>query len=211
MCGGLVRTVLCAVAWYVLYSRHALAINRYLLSSQRRFGVTPSVRKHDWNGDRMKLHVFSLSNTEFSFVRLTIIGSLCWSHMTFYAQVLKKSVLWPGDSYKKYSNRYVIRKISLLFFLLSCLSNCLVPFLFMYSGSLFLFSYVSLFLCLILMRLIPFFLFFSSSFSLSFFSLPKSLLLFLLLTLFIFICLYYFCLCSRSLHCSESQFQAQIS
>lgn len=114
------------VAWYAQYGRHALSINRYLFSSQRRFGVTPSKRKHDWNGDRMKLRVFSVNSTEFSFVQLTFIGSLCWSDMTFNAQVVKKSVLWLGDSYKSYSNGNVIRKIFLLFFLLSRLSNCLI-------------------------------------------------------------------------------------
>jgi len=176
VCGGLVRAV----------QSHALAVNRYLFRSQGRFGVTSSKRKHDWNGDRMKLCVLSLNNTEFSCVQLTFIGSLCLSNMTFYAQVVKKSVLWSGDSYKKYSNRNVIRKIFLLFFLLSRLSNCLIPSLLCLLALSFSFSCESLFSVSFSCDFFPSSCSFSSSFSLSCsFSLPKSLLLFLLLVLFI--------------------------
>jgi len=120
--------------------------------------VTSSKRKHDWNGDRMKLCVFSLNNTEFSFVQLTFIGSLCWSHMTFYGQVVKKSVLWSGDSYKNYSNRKSQEKYFYYFFFL-VVSPMPHFFPIMSSGSSsFIFLRIVIF-CLILMWLLPFFVF----------------------------------------------------
>ena len=157
------QKVLCAVAWYALYGLHAVTINRYLCSSQRRFVVTSSMRKHDWNGDRMKLCVFSLNNTEFGFVQLAFIGSLCLSHMIFYAQVVNKSVLWPDDSYENYSNQNFVRKIFLLFF--SFYSPLQLPHFFpvMSSGSFFFIFLGIVIFFLILMWHLPFFvlLFFS--------------------------------------------------
>lgn len=149
--------------------------------------MTSSKRKHDWNGDRMKLCVFSLNNTEFSFVQLTVIDSSCWSHMTFNVQAVNKSVLGPGDSYKNCSNRNVISKILLLFFLLSRLSNCLISFLSCLLALSLSFSYISLFSISFSCDYFPSSCSISSSFFLSFsFSLPNSLLLFLHLMLFIF-------------------------